>query len=663
METQPILYLALHSLRTLAKDVENMSSGLLHVIRALETSLSPPVTNTSEDQFGELLKRFDDVQASLGQLSVRMETIESRVATITKAEPPPVSEPVNNRNEAKQASKTVVPSPPLPSARVEAVESRVATITKSEPSPDSKPEDSQNEAQQNDNTTERKYPLNIRKMAVDMKKRGEGTDAIILAIHKGCGYAPGKNSLPIIVNLWEKELDSTTKPLVPEAVSASNSVVAGDMSDSGDIGGSPQVSISSAETNGKTLQLYPPEVKKLAVDMMREGKRFKDIILAIQKECGYAPAMVNLSTLLNRWEREMNSSSKPQTRDVLQPSIAAVAISDTSLDIGKPSSPAVAQYKPLPDSGNAGNDFQQASTATVAPDERTSRVDYPPEVRRMVVDLKRKGESLDAIISAIHGKCGYAPSKNNLPKMLNVWEMELDSPYEPVAQNAVPVSSAIDVSRNPEDLIEANSTVVIQDELALANVAAEKDATLADAATAESDKNPLRTYPPDVRKMAVKMRREGKKLVDIIAAIHKECGYSPSKGNLSSYLKRWEKRVDSLGEPLVHGAVASSSALITISDTPSEDGKASSAPVAQAELPPANVDAGKDAPQADAATAAPDKKTSRLTFPPDVRRMAVDMRRKGKSNDAIISAIQKKCGYAPDRKFLTNYLNRWENPR
>ncbi|CAK0758476.1 hypothetical protein CCP4SC76_3020004 [Gammaproteobacteria bacterium] len=859
METQPILYLALHSLRTLAKDVENMSSGLLHVMGALETILSPPVTKTSENQFGELLKRFDDVQASLGQLSIRMETIESRVETITKSEPPPVSESVDTRYEAQQASSVAAHSPPLPPARMEMVEPPVATITRDEPPPDSEPEnaryeaqqassaaahspplpparmemveppvatitrdepppdsepeksqneaqqankavvhrrisrspykigplsarvktnepreatiikdeplpddepeDVQNEAPQTNNASERRYPLNVRKMAVDMRKRGESTDAIILAIHKECGYAPGKISLPIMVDLWEKELDSTTKPLVQEAISPINAVVSVDLPDSGGIRKeAPHASISAPATDSKTLQLYPPEVKKLAVDMKREGKRFKEIFLAIQQECGYAPDMFKLPTILNRWERELDSSSEPQVQEVLPTSSAVVAISDTPSDNGKSSSAAV-QDKPSPDGGDKGKDAPQAVNATVVPDKKPPRV-YSPDVRRMAVDMKRKGESPDAIISAIHKECGYEPGKNNLTKMVNGWERELDSAGEPLAQGVVlPINTAAAISDTPASNGKPGRIVVAQDEPLMDGGNAGKDFPQARSVTAAPDNKTLRVdYPPEVRRMALNMRREGKNSADIltaihkecghapdsrnlqkrlntweknlapealppvsevvaqvvsapapaddrenalqvnttagvpdkkprlyeyspeirsmavdmkkqgegtdviIQAIHKECGYAPGKNNLPKMLNAWERDLDTTSEPVAQEAIPVSGDIEANSN--SEDVvETSSTVVIQDELVPSNVDAGIGAPQADAVSAAPDKKTSRLTFPPDVRRMAVEMRRKGKSNDAIASAIHKKCGYAPDRKFLSGYLNRWENPR
>ncbi|CAK0767948.1 hypothetical protein CCP4SC76_4950001 [Gammaproteobacteria bacterium] len=91
-----------------------------------------------------------------------------------------------------------------------------------------------------------------------------------------------------------------------------------------------------------------------------------------------------------------------------------------------------------------------------------------------------------------------------------------------------------------------------------------------------------------------------------------------------------------------------------------QEAVSASSTVAAQEVPLASVDAGNDAPQTDSATVTPDKKTSRVTYPADVRKMAVDMRRKGKKPGAIIRAIEKNCGYAPDEKSLNTILNRWE---
>ena len=62
------------------------------------------------------------------------------------------------------------------------------------------------------------------------------------------------------------------------------------------------------EQEQKSSRIYPPEVQKMAVNLKREGKKSADIILAIQRACGYAPDKSNLSRVLNRWEKSSGSS-------------------------------------------------------------------------------------------------------------------------------------------------------------------------------------------------------------------------------------------------------------------------------------------------------------------------------------------------------------------
>ena len=271
----------------------------------------------------------------------------------------------------------------------------------------------------------------------------------------------------------------------------------------------------------------------------------------------------------------------------------------------------------------------QASVSAAAPDKKSSRVDYPPEVRKRAVDMRREGKKPADILAAIHKECGHAPDGRNLQKRLNTWEKEL-------AQEAVPPTSAVVVQVVPTP----------------APVDAGEVTPPVDAATAMPDKKPLRAiYSPEVRRMAVAMRKKGEGSDSIILAIHKECGYAPGKNNLPKMLDSWERDLDVASESVAQEMVA-----------PVIATEAISAVVTQNEAAPASSNAEAASPEARSAPATPDKRIQR-NYPPDVRQRAVDMRRKGKSPDAIISFIQKKCGYAPDRKLLTSYLNRWENPR
>ncbi|CAK0746105.1 hypothetical protein CCP4SC76_1690005 [Gammaproteobacteria bacterium] len=281
MTTQPTSYLlpkdTLDNLRTLAKDVGNMSGVLLHAIDTLESSLTPLATKTPEDQIGELLSRFDGVALSLGQIATRVEALESHGSEVVKAESslPPMAEsaPMNvhekTGKDAPQADTTA--------------------------------------ADQDKKTNRRDYSLDIRRMAVDMRKKGKKSADIIIAIHSQCGYAPDKSNLQTRLNRWEKELDSSSAPLAQDAVSPSRSTVADQsepLADSGDVGkDTPQADANTTATPDKRIQRnYPPEVRKMAVDMRRKGKSSDAIISAIHKKCGYAPSISNLTTYLNRWE-------------------------------------------------------------------------------------------------------------------------------------------------------------------------------------------------------------------------------------------------------------------------------------------------------------------------------------------------------------------------
>ena len=200
MTTQPTSYLlpkdTLDNLRTLAKDVGNMSGVLLHTIEVLESSLLPLATKTPEDQIGELLSRFDGVASSLGQIATRVAALESHGSEVVKAESslPPMAEsaPINvhekTGKDAPQADTTT--------------------------------------ADQDKKTNRRDYSLDVRRMAVDMRKKGKKSADIIIAIHNQCGYAPDKSNLQTRLNRWEKELDSSSAPLAQNAVLPSRSTVA-----------------------------------------------------------------------------------------------------------------------------------------------------------------------------------------------------------------------------------------------------------------------------------------------------------------------------------------------------------------------------------------------------------------------------------------------------
>ncbi len=265
--------------------------------------------------------------------------------------------------------------------------------------------------------------------------------------------------------------------------------------------------------------------------------------------------------------------------------------------------------------GNAGDDAPQASGSAEAPDKKSSRLDYPPEVRRIAVDMRREGKKSADILAAIHNQCGHAPDSRNLQKRLNTWEKEL-------AQEAVSPTSAVVVPVVPTPAIEA----------------AVKDTPQADATPAQDKKSQRFVYPPEVRRMAVDLRKQGEGTDAIIAAIQKECGQAPGRNNLPRMLSAWEREMEV--ESVTQKAVP------PVSKTISEDAPA-----------PDDIEA---APQTDSATVTPDKKSSRLIYPADVRKLAVDMRRKGKKPGAIIRTIENKCGYAPDEKSLNSVLNRWE---
>ncbi|CAK0781211.1 hypothetical protein CCP4SC76_7770003 [Gammaproteobacteria bacterium] len=180
---------------------------------------------------------------------------------------------------------------------------------------------------------------------------------------------------------------------------------------------------------------------------------------------------------------------------------------------------------------------------------------------------------------------------------------------------------------------------------------AEENTPQASDASASQGKKPNRGYPEDVRRMAVDMRKQGRKSVDIIRAIHEQCGHAPDKSNLSKVISRWEKESDVSSEPADQQIVLPVSTKV--------ESKSISALV-PSERSDSDEIAGEEVPQVSGSTIVLDKRVQR-SYPPNIRKMAVDMRRKGKSNDAIISAIQKKCGYAPDKGNLSTYLNRWES--
>ncbi|CAK0782052.1 hypothetical protein CCP4SC76_8140006 [Gammaproteobacteria bacterium] len=268
----------LDSLRTLAKDVENMSGALSHAIDALETTLSPLATKTPEDQSAEFLKRIDVLASSLGHLTERVAAVESRGVTVESAEPQPVSAPGKAGKDASQADTVAI--------------------------------------EQGGKTKRAVYSQAVRRMAVEMQRKGEGADAIISAIQKECGQAPGRNNLPKMLSAWEREL-------------------------------------------------------VVAVESVAQG---------------------------------------------VAPSIPMV-----SNESGQGSSTVAAQAE-APASVDAGNDAPQSDNATASPEKKSSRVTYPANIRKMAVDMRRKGKSNDAIISAIHKKCGYAPDRKFLTNYLNRWE-------------------------------------------------------------------------------------------------------------------------------------------------------------------------------------------------------------------------------------------------
>ncbi|MEI6413337.1 MAG: hypothetical protein WCP34_03615 [Pseudomonadota bacterium] len=363
MKTQPTSYLipkdTLDTLRTLAQDVGNMSGTLLHAIEALETPPSPPVTDTSESRIGELLKRFDGVASSLGQIATRVTALESRGATVV----PPA-------NKSKVVSESG-------NAGIEAPQARTATAE-----PDAK----------NPRVV---YPPEVRRMAVNMRQKGKRSADIIIAIHSQCGYAPDKSNLSKVLNRWEKESDSSTEPL-SQVVAVQNEP-------------SPEVEDAGKKPDKKNPRfIYPPAVRRMALDMRKKGKSTDAIVLAIRKECGHAPGKNNLPRMLDGWEREPNPSSEPLARETARETTPP-SITVTTVPVESPA-----------DSGDAKKDAPQARSTAAVPNKRPQR-NYPPEIRRMAVDMRRKGKSNDAIISAIHKKCGYAPDRGNLTTYLNRW--------------------------------------------------------------------------------------------------------------------------------------------------------------------------------------------------------------------------------------------------
>lgn len=51
-------------------------------------------------------------------------------------------------------------------------------------------------------------------------------------------------------------------------------------------------------------------------------------------------------------------------------------------------------------------------------------------------------------------------------------------------------------------------------------------------------------YSPHVKAMAVRMKNADERHVDIIAAIHNECGKAPDKTNIKRFLERWRQDPD-----------------------------------------------------------------------------------------------------------------------
>lgn len=198
METQPANYRspksALDTLRTLAGDIEKVSSALLRAIDALETSLAP-VPNASEDRFSDLVKRFDGVVSSLGQITTRIAALESDKTAVVTGVP-------STQSDDATATAGGPPDGDKPSVAVAAqngVSADHAGVGEDASQADGAMVVPNKRAQHS-------YSMDIRKMAVDMRRKGKSSDAIILAIHKKCGYAPDKSNLSTYINRWERSV-------------------------------------------------------------------------------------------------------------------------------------------------------------------------------------------------------------------------------------------------------------------------------------------------------------------------------------------------------------------------------------------------------------------------------------------------------------------------
>ena len=200
MKTQPVSFRlpkdAVDKLRSMAQNGESMSGVLLRAIKALdESSLKqPPVTDPLTSRFDELVKRVDGVSTSLGQLITRVKVLESRG---TKAVP-----------AAPQSSKSMEDCKPEPVAQEEKPAS-VETVEIVETVEFQSEGESSDTSATADEKATRSYPSEIRKMAVNMRRRGKNPAAIIAAIHKKCGRAPDKSNLTRILDRWEKARNSS----------------------------------------------------------------------------------------------------------------------------------------------------------------------------------------------------------------------------------------------------------------------------------------------------------------------------------------------------------------------------------------------------------------------------------------------------------------------
>ena len=151
--------------------------------------------------------------------------------------------------------------------------------------------------------------------------------------------------------------------------------------------------------------------------------------LALPHESG-AQVIVRALDALEARQRAQDAPAAPPPGSALAQRLAALEARLAALEAG---SAAVAHDALQPPEGRAtdrtdnGRHASQDAATGRATGSSHSRPDYPPEVRRLAVQLADDGVQPGEIRQRIAEACGRAPDSKNIGKLIRHWREQQDS--------------------------------------------------------------------------------------------------------------------------------------------------------------------------------------------------------------------------------------------